>query len=86
MNYYFFYQNEFFTYQDQYKSITCDECTKADLYEKRSKGNKTAYIDRIKKLIIKELRHCEVRSNLAANEGNISSINSDCLANNRCPS
>jgi Holliday junction resolvase RusA-like endonuclease len=46
-----FYKNEVFTSQDKYKAINCNECSRANLYEKGSKDNKTEYIDRIKKLM-----------------------------------
>lgn len=46
-----FYGNKVFTYQDQYKPLKCTECEKINLYEKRNKGNKTEYIEEIKKLM-----------------------------------
>jgi Holliday junction resolvase RusA-like endonuclease len=39
-----FYGNTIMTSQDRFKAIACDCCGRKDLYEKREKGNKTAYI------------------------------------------
>ena len=46
-----FFGKEIYTHQEQFKPIQCDQCDKKNLYEKRNKGNKSAYIEEIIKLM-----------------------------------
>ena len=46
-----FFEKKVFTYQDQYKLIQCNDCNKNNLYQRRNKGNKTEYIEELRKLM-----------------------------------